>query len=446
MMKHSTLPIAIIGGGPIGLAAAAHLAAKKQSFILFESGTSIGHNILSWGHVRVFSPWSYNIDVVAERLLLQQGWQVPDKKALATGEEIVKNYLLPLANLPQIKPSIHLNTEVRQVHRKGLDKVKTWRRDARPFVLQIKQDNAYRVVEVGAVIDASGTWHNANPVGAGGVAAIGEASLGEQVTYGIPDVLGRDKLRYANQNTLVVGGGHSAINSILELHRLTSQYPDTQIHWILRKNKVADIYGGKEKDSLVARGALGKRIARLVKAGKVKVYTPFYITEIKKQNNGKLQIFGLQETVAKVLSGIDQIIGNTGARPDFSFLREIRYTMDPALESVVALAPLIDPNIHSCGTVRPHGEAELRQPEKDFYIVGAKSYGRAPTFLMTTGYEQVRSVVAALTGDYEAAQRVELVLPETGVCSSQVSEGKNTSCDAENNSKPNKEEVITGSC
>lgn len=445
-MKHSTLPIAIIGGGPVGLAAAAHLVAKKQSFILFEAGTSIGHNVLSWGHVRVFSPWSYNIDSVAEKLLLKQGWQAPNKKALPTGEEIVKNYLLPLANLPQINPNIYLNTEVRQVYRKGLDKVKTWGRNAQPFILQIKQGDAYRVVEARAVIDASGTWHNANPIGAGGVEAIGEANLGKQVTYGIPDVLGKDKLRYANQSTLVVGGGYSAINSILDLHRLTSQYPDTQIHWILRKNKVDDVYGGKEKDSLVARGALGKRIARLVSAGKVKVHTSFYITEIKKQSHGKLQIFGLQEKVVKTLHGIDQVIGNTGARPDFSFLRETRYTIDPSLESVAALAPLIDPNIHSCGTVRPHGEAELRQPEKDFYIVGAKSYGRAPTFLMTTGYEQVRSIVAALTGDYEAAQRVELVLPETGVCSSQVSEGENTSCNAADNGKPNIGEAITGGC
>ena len=97
-------------------------------------------------------------------------------------------------------------------------------------------------------------------------------------------------------------------------------------------------------------------------------------------------------------------------------LRELRLDLDPAVESSRALAPLIDPNLHSCGTVRPHGEAELRQPEKYFYIVGMKSYGRAPTFLLATGYEQVRSVVAALAGDWQAARAVRLNLPETGVC------------------------------
>jgi hypothetical protein len=119
-----------------------------------------------------------------------------------------------------------------------------------------------------------------------------------------------------------------------------------------------------------------------------------------------------------MLSGIDEIICNTGTRPDMSMLRELRVSFDPVVESVPALADLIDPNIHTCGTVRPHGELELRQPEPDFYIAGMKSYGRAPNFLMATGYEQVRSIVAALAGDMEAAARVELDLPHTGVCSS----------------------------
>ncbi|MDK0291584.1 hypothetical protein LEL45_24165, partial [Salmonella enterica] len=131
------------------------------------------------------------------------------------------------------------------------------------------------------------------------------------------------------------------------------------------------------------------------------------------------------------LSGIDKIITNTGSRPDFSFLREIRLSIDAGTESVEALSPLIDPNLHSCGTVRPHGEEILRQPEKNFYIVGMKSYGRAPTFLMATGYEQIRSIVAYLTGDIEASKKVELELPETGVCSiNLVTKSSSTCCGA----------------
>ena len=114
---------------------------------------------------------------------------------------------------------------------------------------------------------------------------------------------------------------------------------------------------------------------------------------------------------------MDEIIAATGFRPDWSILSEVRLDLDPAVESPRALAPLIDPNVHSCGTVPPHGAEELKQPDANLFVIGMKSYGRAPTFLMLTGYEQARSVVSAIAGDWDAARRVELVLPETGVCS-----------------------------
>lgn len=421
-MNYSQLPVAIIGGGPVGLAAAAHLVNQNQPFLLFESGPRVGHNLLSWAHVRVFSPWKYNLDKVADQLLQAQGWQSPNEDGLPTGASLVQDYLEPLANLPHIKPHILLNTKVTQINRKGMDKVKTKGRETQPFVIQVQQGDAFKTFEAKAVIDASGTWQNPNPLGTGGNLALGEHANATQIFYGIPDVLDKEKARFANKKTLVVGGGHSAINSILDLRKLVSDYPNTEIHWVLRKENMASVFGGKEKDSLAARGALGKRIEKLVQTGKVKVYTPFQITEVNAQANGQLQIVGYQKDALKALENIDQIICNTGARPDFSFLREIRYNTDAALESVPALAPLIDPNVHSCGTVRPHGEAELRQPEKDFYVAGSKSYGRAPTFLMATGYEQVRSIVAALVGDWEAAQQVQLNLPETGVCSTDLAQ------------------------
>jgi hypothetical protein len=118
----------------------------------------------------------------------------------------------------------------------------------------------------------------------------------------------------------------------------------------------------------------------------------------------------------KSLPGADHVVVLTGFRPDLSFLTEMRLALDSVLQAPVALAPEIDPNVHSCGTVMPHGARELAHPEQGLYLVGMKSYGRAPTFLAMTGYEQVRSVAAELAGDHEAASRVELVLPDTGVC------------------------------
>ena len=413
------LPVAIVGGGPAGLAAAAHLTLRGLPFLLFEAGRTVASNILSWQHVRVFSPWRYNIDKAARQLLEETDWIAPDDEALPTGRELYEHYFKPLADLPDLKSFIHTNSKVMAIGSKNMDKMKSWDREDLPFVLQVRKHNEVAFYEVRAVIDASGTWNNPNPVGSGGVFAIGEIENSDNIFYGIPDVLGISKGRYANKSIAVVGGGHSAINTIIGLEKLQREFPATTIHWILRKKSLHEVYGGQEKDALPARGALGIGIEQLVNEEKVNVYTPFQVQEIRK-HEGKMVLIGHKHDELQALPNIDEIISNTGSRPNFTFLREVRLRVDSALESSAAIAELIDPNIHSCGTVRPHGEKELRHDDHEFYIVGSKSYGRAPTFLMATGYEQVRSVVAALDGDWEAAGKVELDLPETGVCSSDV--------------------------
>ncbi|WJE22947.1 NAD(P)-binding domain-containing protein [Bacillus cereus] len=422
------LPIAIIGGGPVGLAAAAHLAKHGESFILLETGENIGSNILTWGHVRLFSSWQYNIDKAALDLLEQHGWESPDIKALPTGKEIVEQYLQPLANLPEIKPFIHLNTKVLSIGRKDTDKMKTANREKMPFMIYTEKEGVLQIYEARAVLDASGTWGNPNPANSNGIWLKEEQSLKKHIFYGIPDILGKEQKRYANKRVAVVGSGHSAINALLELAKLKESNPKTNIVWIMRKQRAEEAYGGEEKDALEARGTLGSRIHQLVDEGSVEVITPYKIQHVVRTKDG-MDIIGHQEEQEIKINDVQEMIVNTGNRPNLSIISEIRTSIDSATESVATLAPLIDPNLHSCGTVRPHGEKELRQPEKDFYIVGSKSYGRAPTFLMATGYEQVRSIVAYLTGDYESAEKVELDLPETGVCSVNLSSNKvNDSC------------------
>ncbi|WP_394578917.1 FAD-dependent oxidoreductase [Cytobacillus firmus] len=415
--KAEALPVAIIGAGPVGLAAAAHLASRGQSFILLEAGKQAGANIKTWGHVRLFSPWRYNIDKAAASLLSANGWVQPQLEALPTGEELVEHYLKPLSSLPEINPFIHLNTKVLSVGRKDTDKMKTANRENSPFVIHAEQNGEYKTFESRAVIDAAGTWGNPNPASSSGIWLADEKELKEKIFYGIPDVLGSEQQRYRNKRVAVVGGGHSAINALLDLVDLKESYPETEILWIMRRNQVEDAYGGEEKDALAARGRLGSRIHQLVDKGQVEAVTPFRIQLVKESPEKGIELIGSQNGKQRSLYGIDEMIVNTGNRPDFSIISELRTSIDSATESADALAPLIDPNIHSCGTVRPHGEKELRQPERNFYIVGSKSYGRAPTFLMATGYEQVRSVAAYLSGDIAAAEKVELDLPETGVCS-----------------------------
>jgi hypothetical protein len=412
----SSFPVAVIGGGPVGMAAAAYLAKRKQAFILIEKGNTVGESLMQCKHVRMFSPWKYNIDLAAKELLNAHGWVSPPQDDLPTGQQMVEMYLRPLAELPELKPHILTGSRVVTIQRYGLDKMKTAGRETFPFEITYDKEGEFHRVYASAVIDSTGTWDSPNPAGASGNKAIGEAIHEARIFYGIPDTSERDRSRYAGKTVAVVGSGHSAINSILELDRLKRDEPETNIVWILRRKSAADTYGGGANDALPAIGELGTRVSMLVKEGRVRVQSPFWIHAIDYDDGDRLRIKGIEAHRNSEIGGIDEIIVNTGARPDFSFLRELRYTSDPSLESVLALSELIDPNVHSCGTVRPHGESELRQPEKNFYIVGSKSYGRAPTFLMATGYEQVRSITAALAGDWEAAREVQLNLPETGVC------------------------------
>ncbi|KAB7672214.1 NAD(P)-binding domain-containing protein [Bacillus sp. B1-b2] len=411
------LPIAIIGAGPVGLAAAAHLIQYKQKVIILEAGTEVGANILTWKHIRLFSQWKYNIDKAASSLLEKYGWETPDLEGIPTGKELVENYLIPLSKIPELQEVIALNKKVLSIAKKNMDKMKTANRDNVPFVIYTEHKGTIQVIEARAVIDATGTWGNPNPANSNGVWLESEQYLSENIFYGLPDILGESINRYKNKKVAVIGSGHSAINALLELGRLKEKNPLTEIIWVIRKERVEDAYGGEEKDALEARGLLGSKIHEMVDKGKVRVHTSFRVKELIKNNNSNININGEVKGVKSEIQLIDEVIVNTGNRPNYSFLNELRTKVDFATESVEAISSLIDPNLHSCGTVRPHGEKELRQPEKNLYIVGSKSYGRAPTFLMATGYEQVRSIAAYMAGDIESSERVELDLPETGVCS-----------------------------
>ena len=418
------LPVVVIGAGPVGLAAAAHLLARGETPLVLEAGDAVGASIRQWRHVRFFSPWKYTVDPASVALLEPTGWTVPDPEGAPTGADIVERYLEPLAALHLIAPHIRLGTRVTAIARRGHDKMKTPGREDAPFVVRIQcPDGGEEQLLARAVIDASGTWSMPNPLGADGLAALGEAAAAQQIFYGIPDVLGRDRARYAGKRVAVVGSGHSAFNALLELATLADQAPGTEITWAVRRRQVGQLFGGEQADALPERGRLGTRTRELVDSGAIR-YTSLRIAEIRRTVVG-LELVGED---GAIVGPVDEIVCTTGFRPDLALTRELRLDLDAAVEAPSALAPLIDPNVHSCGSVPPHGAEQLKHPEPDFYTVGMKSYGRAPTFLLLTGYEQVRSVVAAIVGDWESARKVELVLPETGVCSTSSNSDAGSSC------------------
>ncbi|MFC0387671.1 FAD-dependent oxidoreductase [Muricoccus vinaceus] len=410
----ASLPVAIIGGGPVGLAAAAHLLERGLRPVILEAGPTVGAATLNWGHVPMFSPWRYNIDRAARALLQRHGWTPPDPEIFPTGSELVEAYLAPLAATPELADHLRLNTRVTGVARLRLGKVRTAGREQQPFELRFQdaQGTQGRLL-ARAVIVATGTWGNPSPAGASGLPAIGESEAADRIRYGMPDVLGADRDRYAGRRVLVVGSGHSAIGTLIALHDLAEQAPGTTILWATRSTDLTRAYGGGAADQLVERGALGQRLRHLVESGAIELLAPFSVDEVRREAAASLRVLSAEGGAVDA----DEMVVATGLRPDLSILGEVRLDLDPALECPRVLAPLIDPNLHSCGTVRPHGAEELAQTDPGLFMAGMASYGRAPTFLLATGYEQVRSIAAFLAGDVEAARRVELDLPQTGVCS-----------------------------
>ncbi|MEK9282789.1 NAD(P)-binding domain-containing protein [Bradyrhizobium sp. ISRA442] len=406
--------VAIIGAGPVGLAAAAHVLERDMTPIVLEAGPEAGHSIRRWRHVQLFSPWEYNVDKAAARVLAPTGWNSPDPQVYPTGGEFLEQYIEPLATRTVLRDVIRMSSRVTAIGRVGFDKAKTKGREAAPFEIRYRNGKGPETLRADAVIDASGTWASPNPAGAGGLPAIGEREAAARTSYGMPDVLGMERARFAGKTVAVLGTGHSAIGTLTDLATLAQQAPGTRPIWLLRSGNPEKSFGGGANDKLAARGELGARFASIVASGQVQVEAGFPVAAIA-QADGRLRISTPSACCDRIIV-VDELVVATGCRPDFSFLSEIRLRLDPAIEAPAALAPLIDPNEHSCGTVRPHGARELEQDDRGFYLAGMKAYGRAPTFLMITGYEQVRSIAADIAGDREAAERVELELPETGVC------------------------------
>jgi hypothetical protein len=419
--RRDDLPVVVIGAGPVGLAAAANLHEQNLPFLVLEAGDQVGASVAQWAHIGLFSPWRYDIDPAARRLLDAAGWAAPDDQDLPTGGELVDLYLRPLAELPAIAANLRLGARVTAISRVGADRVRTAGRADLPFVIRLADG---REVTASAIIDASGTWRTPNPLGVNGLPAYGE--IDAPIEHALPDVLGRARDRHAGRHTIVVGSGHSAANTLLNLARLAETEPATRITWAVRGGSARRAFGGEGADELPARGALGSGLRALVDTGAITLVTGFGVHAVRRDGDGITLIAADGRTLTA-----DRVVSATGFRPDHGIAAELRLDLDPILGCTRPLADLIDPNVHSCGTVAPHGYRELGQPEPNYYAVGMKSYGRAPTFLMATGYEQVRSIAAALAGDFAAADEVQLDLPDTGVCSSDlavVSAGAGSCC------------------
>ncbi len=403
-------PTLVLGAGPIGLAAAAHLATRGLPFLVLERGEHVGANMSDWGHIRMFSPWQYTIDATAVDLL-GDAWISPNLEDFPTGSDMVEQYLQPLAELSQIAPHLRFGHEVVSIHRAHMGRTMTPNRADSPLIVTAATATGPVQITARAVIDATGTWNHPNPAATTGIRTDSEMAASEYIEYGAPDIAGALRGRYSGRRVAVIGGGHTAQNVLRALAAVRETDPTTDIQWLIRRGSAESLYGSGSADELSQRAALGSAARDLVGSGAVRPHTGF-LTHDFDIADGAVRVHPLDGQSLVV----DEVIVATGQRPDHSTTAELQIDVDPVTEATRHLGPLIDPNVHSCATVPPHGHREVGHPEPNFYTVGMKSYGRAPTFLLMTGYEQVRSVVAALDGDMEAADTVDFVLPESGVC------------------------------
>ncbi|MFE1586379.1 NAD(P)-binding domain-containing protein [Streptomyces sp. NPDC058737] len=414
-MSTQQLPVVVVGAGPVGLAAATHLVERGIEPLVLEAGARAGAAVREWSHVRLFSTWGEVVDPAAEKLLAPTGWTRPDPAAYPSGGEWAERYLQPLADA--LGDKVRTGATVTGVSRAGRDRIVDADRERQPFVVHVEYAGGREErILARAVIDASGTWATPSPAGGSGLPALGEKAAADRITYRVPDLKDPTvRARHAGRRTAVIGSGASAFTALAYLAELaeSADGAGTKGVWVLRRGISASTFGGGTADQLPARGALGLAAKAAVDAGHADAVTGFRTEAVERAADGRLVLVGED---GRRLDPVDEVIVLTGFRPDLSFLDELRLGLDERLQAPLALAPLIDPNQHSCGTVYPHGHRELSHPEQGVYLVGMKSYGRAPTFLAMTGYEQVRSVAAAIAGDLDSADRVELTLPETGVC------------------------------
>jgi thioredoxin reductase len=394
--RHS---LAIVGAGPIGLEASAMALELGFDAHVFERG-EVGAHAQAWGHVKMFTPWRMNIGPASARLLARHGWSAPEASALPTGTELAERLLAPLAATPEMKSRVHTHQQVVHVARHGTRKQdRAAGRGEHPFRLLVRDAGGREsFLHAQALIDATGTYGQPLWVGTGGIPARGETYLAPQMSYHPDDVLGLRRERYAGKATLVIGGGSSAVTTVVALAQLAREVAGTRVSWVTRR-ETPGFAGEVANDSLPARVALYAEGRRLKEGGS---------PHVKGWGGGECE--GLEYNSAthryRVLFATpggarveeaDQVIINCGFGPDTTLYRELR--VDECHET---LAPrgvadaLRAAGTSDCAKVPAFDAATLATPEPHFYILGAKSYGRSSAFLLETGYKQVAGVLAAL--------------------------------------------------
>jgi thioredoxin reductase len=403
-MPRSDLPrLAILGAGPVGLEAALYAASLKLPFRVYDRGQA-GNYLRHWGHVRLFTPFGTNTTPLGKATLRTEQPQrkLPGDDDILTGKEHLGAYLEPLAALPMIREHLQTDTTVIRLGRRGLFKHEAAgdaRRAKQPFRLLLRTTAGQeRVEEADVVLDCTGTYGHPRHIGDGGIPAIGEIASRAQIAFGLEDVLGSRKDHYADRTTLVVGAGHTAATTVCNLATLAQKHSSTWIIWLARRpgsqplRRVLDD-PLRERDHLCARANMLATRGE----GHVEFHPQATVESIVQGKEGftvTAQVAGESRTWQ-----VERVIANVGGEPDNQLYRELQVRECPATFAQPELSAALSRVTAGEGSASVlHGPAHLRQPEPNFFVLGAKSYGRHATFLLRAGFVQVRNAFTLITG------------------------------------------------
>lgn len=389
--------LAILGGGPIGLEAALAAAEQGWPFTVYEAGSRPAAHVRAWGHVPLFTPWSLNVSARMARHLRDAGLAVPDGDECPTGDELCDRLLDPLAALPEVAPSIRTNARVVSVGRRGLlkhEEIATPERGAHPFRLLVAHgDGREEVAHADVVFDCTGTYGQPNCTGDGGIPAAGESGLDDRIRRTLPDI-DAEASEWAGQTVLLVGAGHSAQTAAAHLATFARRHPGTEVVWVVRSPEPT--WDEVPDDSLPARAALVARSRALAGGDEPAVRLERgVVVEALAERDGRVVVTLRNGTTSEVV--VDRVLSLTGAVGDASIYRQLQVHECYATAAPINLsAALLGAAGGDCLQQESHGVDVLRNPEPNFFILGAKSYGRVNQFLMRIGWEQVDEVFGAL--------------------------------------------------
>jgi hypothetical protein len=396
--------IAILGAGPTGLEAALAAAEHGLAFTLYEAADGVAGHVRDWSHVELFSPWAYDISPRARRALSSAGIELPEPgdPTCPSGKELVERVLEPLGELAQIRPHLRTGVKVVSVGREGLlkhEEIATDTRRERPFRLLLRDTAGCEWTEnADVVLDCTGSYGQPNARGDGGIAAPGEIPLADEIRRTIPD-LDSEAENWAGRTILVVGAGHSALTAVSRLAALADTSPATSVVWALRREHPS--WHADPNDPLPERSRLARQARDFLAGTSPAIHPISGVVVDSVSRDGDRFAVGLRRTDGAVETvHVDRILSLTGSVGDHDLYRQLQihecYATHGPMKLAATLLGSAGTSNADCLDQKSLGVETLLNPEPNFFILGAKSYGRNPSFLMRLGWQQVDEVFALL--------------------------------------------------